>query len=190
MKRDPGDFLEWLSITVKQTRAMHTKGEKVIPLVDITADVPCGDCVSCCKSGMEIPLSFSMDAIWLACTVGPSGPDHLAKKEDGKTCYYLDDDKCTIYDQRPIVCRSYDCRKHLASKVIEFDLRHMAEQWQASEWYHPWNREILLAINLAAKDAGECNSTTASDYGLARFPEFLAIARDKIQAACEEREAL
>lgn len=35
----------------------------------------------------------------------------LATDEKGQ-CVYLGDAGCTIYDRRPLLCRSFDCRKH------------------------------------------------------------------------------
>jgi Fe-S-cluster containining protein len=35
----------------------------------------------------------------------------LATKETGE-CVYLGPTGCTIYERRPLLCRSFDCRKH------------------------------------------------------------------------------
>jgi Fe-S-cluster containining protein len=35
----------------------------------------------------------------------------LATTPDG-ACVYLGPEGCTIYDRRPLLCRSFDCRKH------------------------------------------------------------------------------
>jgi Fe-S-cluster containining protein len=35
----------------------------------------------------------------------------LAADESGR-CVYLGSSGCTIYDRRPFLCRSFDCRKH------------------------------------------------------------------------------
>ena len=35
----------------------------------------------------------------------------LATDPSGQ-CVYLGENGCTIYDQRPVLCRSFDCRKH------------------------------------------------------------------------------
>lgn len=35
----------------------------------------------------------------------------LATKENGH-CVYLGESGCTIYERRPLLCRSFDCRKH------------------------------------------------------------------------------
>jgi hypothetical protein len=35
----------------------------------------------------------------------------LATEANGQ-CVYLGQSGCTIYDRRPLLCRSFDCRKH------------------------------------------------------------------------------
>lgn len=35
----------------------------------------------------------------------------LATKGNGE-CVYLGESGCTIYERRPLLCRSFDCRKH------------------------------------------------------------------------------
>ena len=35
----------------------------------------------------------------------------LATKENGE-CIYLGPSGCTIYERRPLLCRTFDCRKH------------------------------------------------------------------------------
>ncbi len=35
----------------------------------------------------------------------------LATEANGQ-CVYLGDSGCTIYDRRPLLCRSFDCREH------------------------------------------------------------------------------
>jgi FkbM family methyltransferase len=79
------------------------------------SDVPCGSCVDCCskltphltdeefKSGkyaytfMESPLS--------------EDPVITIPKGIHGGCMYLVNNKCSIYNDRPISCRQFDCRK-------------------------------------------------------------------------------
>lgn len=58
---------------------------KLLPVVNRQ----CGECTKCCEG-------------WLAATVY----DHLMGK--GSPCFYLDG-HCTIYEDRPDVCRKYSC---------------------------------------------------------------------------------
>lgn len=39
-------------------------------------------------------------------------PVFLLATEANGQCVYLGASGCTIYDRRPILCRSFDCRKH------------------------------------------------------------------------------
>ncbi len=45
-------------------------------------------------------------------TYSKDGKVYLAKKENDD-CVYLGPNGCTIYERRPIVCRSFDCRDYL-----------------------------------------------------------------------------
>ena len=47
----------------------------------------------------------------LAHRVGGDPVFALATDESGR-CVYLGVNGCTIYDRRPFLCRSFDCRKH------------------------------------------------------------------------------
>jgi Fe-S-cluster containining protein len=51
---------------------------------------PCGDCTACC-SGQLMSVSYG---------------NFFGK---GKKCVFLVKEKCTIYDTRPDVCRTYQC---------------------------------------------------------------------------------
>ena len=39
-------------------------------------------------------------------------PVFLLATEANGQCVYLGESGCTIYDRRPLLCRSFDCRKH------------------------------------------------------------------------------
>ena len=91
---------------------------------DYQANPPCGDCNACCRSGFDISFTPHAD----------EGREYLfingllPKDPDG-VCAHLIDDKCVVYDDRPSVCRRYDCRtlafagmtsKHpLVAEVVE-----------------------------------------------------------------------
>lgn len=86
------------------------------------ADVPCGSCTMCCEmlspfltpeeisSGMY-PLSFiqpSHEQLLSNPSIGPI-VSLYRKKEGG--CGMFVDNKCSIYNYRPVSCRQFDCRK-------------------------------------------------------------------------------
>lgn len=62
--------------------------------------------VRCCRA-FDIELSRQDLADGLAWEL--EAPYLLARKHDG--CLYLGEAGCTVYDQRPATCRSYDCRE-------------------------------------------------------------------------------
>lgn len=71
------------------------------------AEVPCGDCNVCCRSGYAIGWSPTDDPS-LRWEVSADGYRVLEDNEGA--CVYLQEGTCTVYDRRPLVCRSYDCR--------------------------------------------------------------------------------
>jgi hypothetical protein len=80
--------------------------------------VPCHGCTECCKSNQILFLQPEQgDDVesyrFRALTDPATGKTlfALAADEDG-SCVYLGAAGCTIYDRRPILCRSFDCRKH------------------------------------------------------------------------------
>lgn len=83
-------------------------------LNDLTeADIDCSGCeANCCKMHWLIELT-SDEAKYLEHDVG-FGRFYI--KNDINTdyhCIYLtNDNKCSIHDIRPKVCRSFDCRNH------------------------------------------------------------------------------
>ena len=78
------------------------------------SDVPCNGCTACCRH--QIVLLSDKDEPNIAAydyrRVG--GHRALNNKPNGD-CAHLGPDGCTIYEKRPFVCRTYDCRKHFKS---------------------------------------------------------------------------
>jgi hypothetical protein len=75
-------------------------------------NVPCAGCTECCRSGQGLFLhpeqgddveSYRFQIVGTAYA--------LATTTDG-ACVYLGPAGCTIYDRRPLICRTFDCRKH------------------------------------------------------------------------------
>ncbi len=81
-------------------------------------DVPCNGCTECCKSGQGLFLhpehgdvieSYRHRVITDQTT---GNPVFLLATETNGHCVYLGPFGCTIYDRRPLLCRSFDCRQH------------------------------------------------------------------------------
>lgn len=80
--------------------------------------VPCNGCTECCRSGQGLflhpeqgddPAKYKTRVLIDQATGGQVYT--LATKRNGH-CVYLGRTGCTIYDKRPLICRSFDCRKH------------------------------------------------------------------------------
>jgi hypothetical protein len=107
-----GDFSTWLRLT----RSAH--------LEDTAVDVPCGDCVACCTSSYFIhirpdetkTLGRVPDELLVAAPGLPKGHVVMGYDEHGR-CPMLRDGRCSIYEDRPLTCRTYDCRVFTATGI-------------------------------------------------------------------------
>jgi uncharacterized protein len=92
------------------------------------SEVPCGGCTACCRSSYfihigpdetdtlgRIPRALLFPAPGL-----PDGHVVLGYDERG-CCPMLVDDRCSIYEDRPRTCRTYDCRVFAAAGVAPED---------------------------------------------------------------------
>jgi hypothetical protein len=107
------------------------------------ADVPCGECNACCRTShfvhvrpeekralARLPRKLLFPAPGL-----PPGNLVLGYDEAGR-CPMLVGGRCTIYDDRPLACRTYDCRIYAASGVAadRADIAAQVRRWRFS---HP-----------------------------------------------------
>jgi len=70
-----------------------------------SAVVDCGTCTQCCREPQNIELTPAE----LASPILRHDGKYLLRQPDG-SCTHLIDGRCTVYDQRPRSCRSFDCR--------------------------------------------------------------------------------
>jgi Fe-S-cluster containining protein len=88
------------------------------------ADVPCGTCTACCTSSQFVhigpdersTLSRIPPALLFPAPRLPPGHVLLGYDERGH-CPMLIDHACSIYEDRPRTCRTYDCRVFAAAGV-------------------------------------------------------------------------
>ena len=78
------------------------------------SEVPCNSCTACCRQ--QIVLLSEEDEPYMAVYDYRQISDLrvLNNKPNGE-CTHLGREGCTIYEKRPFICRTYDCRKHLES---------------------------------------------------------------------------
>jgi hypothetical protein len=81
-------------------------------------DVPCNGCTECCRSNQGLFLhpehgdQVEQYRHRVVTDQTTGNPLFLLATEANGQCVYLGPAGCTIYDRRPLLCRSFDCRKH------------------------------------------------------------------------------
>ncbi len=112
-------------------------------LRDAPADVPCGSCNACCRTFHQLHIRPGekrarrrLPKEHLSVARGlPPGYLLLGYTEDG-SCPMLVGGRCTIYEDRPLVCRTYDCRLYAATGV-EPDRADIAAQVRRWRFTYP-----------------------------------------------------
>lgn len=135
------------------------------------ADVPCGDCNACCRTchvihvrpeekrtRARIPREVLLPAPGL-----PPGNLVLGYDESG-CCPLLVDGRCTIYADRPLACRTYDCRIYTAAGVPA-DRAAIAQQVDRWTFAHPSPDDLArhAAVKAAARYIQGHTECLASD---------------------------
>jgi hypothetical protein len=79
---------------------------------DKRTDVPCDGCTACCASNQGLFLHPEQgDDVESYQHRVVNGVFLLATTTNG-ACVYLGRSGCTIYERRPLLCRTFDCRQH------------------------------------------------------------------------------
>ena len=117
---DAGSLAEWVPAMRLAIRGAHD------------ADVPCGSCTACCTSSQFIHIAPDETAalrripkaLLFPAPRLPAGHVVMGFTERGH-CPMFVDNACSIYDDRPQTCRTYDCRIFTATGVDAYeDGRH------------------------------------------------------------------
>lgn len=82
--------------------------QDVVFVVGSTDTLHCDGCTACCRWGAVV-LQLNDRAEDYE-TEALADLTILKRQADGRTCWYLGDKGCTIYEKRPTVCRAFDCR--------------------------------------------------------------------------------
>ena len=109
---DAGAFSAWLA---GMERALAGEAE---------SDVPCGSCTGCCTASQFIHIGPEETAalgripaeLLFPAPRAPDGHVLMGYDERGH-CPMLTDGACSIYEDRPRTCRTYDCRVFAAADV-------------------------------------------------------------------------
>ncbi len=127
-----GDFGSWLAQMQGALRGEHG------------SDVPCDGCTACCTSSQFVhvgpdetdALAHIPPELLFPAPRLPRGHMLLGYDDRGH-CPMLVDNRCSIYEHRPVTCRTYDCRIFPASALTVDDeekalIAHQAERWRFS----------------------------------------------------------
>jgi Fe-S-cluster containining protein len=145
-----GFFSSWLQDT--EALLLSGKGE---------AQVPCGACTACCRASMFIHIQPEEKqtiariprALLFPAPGWPKGHMLMGYSDKGR-CPMLVDDKCSIYEDRPQTCRTYDCRVLAAAgmalhEAIEPDIANRVKAW-VFEYESDRSREEHATLQAAA----------------------------------------
>jgi hypothetical protein len=165
-----GDFSVWLDEMQAALR-----GER-------DADVPCDGCTACCTSAQFVhigpaetaTLSHIPRELLFPAPLHPRGHLVLGYDEHGH-CPMLVDNRCSIYEHRPIACRTYDCRVFPASGLDPGDddkplIAERARRWRFS-YPTPHDRALHDAVRAAAEFARDGRSATQAAVLAVELPE-------------------
>lgn len=177
----PGSPVTWL----RKLKQQHSRGGS------IAADVPCGDCNACCHETSVFLEPDEVDKYRNVEEVGEGGRSRprLERNED-QSCVYLDDEgACSIYENRPRLCRNFDCRP-LAFCGIRVEHKEKLNQgldhWDLSPRSSE-DREVLLALDLCRRLFSECG--LQGDVASAMFFAMLDDARPLARATLKKDRA-
>jgi uncharacterized protein len=126
---DAGDFGSWV---VEMQAAI---------LGDAGSDVACGSCTACCSSSQfvhigpeeTVTIARIPKALRFAAPGLPKGHLLLGYDNQGR-CPMLIDDSCSIYEDRPQTCRTYDCRIFPAAGLSIQEKDKVLIDRQARRW--------------------------------------------------------
>lgn len=141
-----------------------------------SADVPCGACQLCCHNTRVPVTEKEAEAPALKAVITDRG--WIIPKE-GKACIHLTESGCDIYDQRPITCRAFDCRKRLVTNMQDDHTIEMNKRWNLNEWEIEENQLFLQSIRSAAatyhNQFPDATISQITSYAIMHWPEYLGI---------------
>lgn len=124
-----GDFSRWLA---RMAGSLGSEG---------ASDVPCGDCTACCEGSYFVHVqprdtgALRRIPPALLFAAPGAGPGHRVMGYDERgRCPMLISGRCSIYEDRPRTCRTYDCRIFAATGLAEPGREKAAIMARAARW--------------------------------------------------------
>jgi len=185
-----GDFARWLADMEGVVRGVHGSA------------VACGSCTACCTSSQFIhiaphetdTLAHVPGALLFPAPGLPRGHVLLGYDEEGH-CPMLIENRCSIYEHRPMTCRTYDCRVFPAAAVdVDADGGHdhtsligrQARRWRFSFATRD-GRVRRDAVQAAAAYLRE-NPQVLTGAGVPNNPTQLAVSAIEVHGSFLRRE--
>lgn len=97
--------------------------------------VPCASCSACCYYD-GIPVDKKRDRRRLPHLMTERNRDGelVLQRHADRACAHLGAQGCTVYEHRPSVCRSLDCRAFSAMGLVEYCApNHRTPDWEFAE---------------------------------------------------------
>lgn len=130
-------------------------------LVKRQTPVPCNGCTECCRSGQGLFLhpdrGDDLESYRHRAIADPATGNtiHLLEVNEQGACVYLGPSGCTIYDRRPLLCRTFDCRTHYLM-LPKQDRDNLVSLGLSSRAVFNAGRSRLKTLSPAERD--ECRS--------------------------------
>jgi len=162
-------FLPWLSEVMSVITQLQND-----PDSDAAVNVPCGSCQLCCHHTRVQVTEKEAENPKLKAVLADKG---WIIPKNGSACIHLTDQGCGIYEDRPITCRGFDCRKRLVTNMVDNHTLEMNKKWNMKEWETEENQIFLSAIRTAAATYHDrLPESTISEivaYAIMHWPEYL-----------------
>lgn len=125
--------------SVSSIARLKAKGKDTTP--------PCDGCTACCRSNYGITYTEGDDKSLF-------NEHGLLPREDG-VCGFLIDDKCSVYENRPKVCRQFDCRLMTIAGVVPdpSPVADAVKEWDVSKFLKTKeDHTLMLSIRKETQD--------------------------------------
>ena len=143
------------------------RGTRAVLAGEGEADVACGACSACCATSHFVHVgpaetralaAIPRDLLFPAPGL-PAGHVLMGYDEQG-CCPMLAGGRCSIYESRPLTCRTYDCRVFAAAGIAA-DMEPITRQARRWRFSHPTgeDRDGHTAVRAAAtflRERAEC----------------------------------
>jgi Fe-S-cluster containining protein len=155
-----GGFSRWLT---RMTHALVSDG---------ASDVPCGDCTACCEGSYFIHVQAGeagalrrIPAALLFPAPGARSGGRVMGYDAQGRCPMLIAGRCSIYEDRPRTCRTYDCRIFAATGLAEPGAAKAPIMARAARWRFDYADDAEQRQHERLKSAAWSVVATADEFG-------------------------